>query len=488
MQRSGYRELVALAWPVVLARSAQAVIGFSDAAMVAPLGEDALAATTAAAINTIAFFVLPVGIVFIVQSFAAQLVGKRDLRGALRYAYYALILAAITFVLSLAAIPGLRVFVDQLGFTPEVRVLMASYMAIRFVAAAAVVGSEGLGNWYAGLGDTRVAMVVSIIAMVINVGLNWVLIYGNLGAPALGVVGAAWASVIASWVSFAAVCLYFAVDRGRRTMAISIEAEDGPNEHSRLAQEDEDEGESGVRGAAESLSESDCLSFAEFRRMLRYGLPNGFNWLLEFSSFLVFINFIFADLGTSVIAALMAVLEVNSVSFMPAFGLASAGAILVGQAIGRGAHDSVPRIVGQTLSLAVLWQGLVGVIYLIFPVSLMSIFAAESESPETSEIALLGASLLMISAAWQIFDAIVMTLSEALRAAGDTAWSLWARLGTGWFLWLPLTYVVVKIYNGSAEDAIWCMVVDFVALTLALCWRFRGGAWRRIDLTGKSLP
>ncbi len=485
MQRSGYRELVALAWPVVLARSAQAVIGFSDAAMVAPLGENALAATTAAAINTIGFFVLPVGIVFIVQSFAAQLVGKRDPRGALRYAYYALILAGITFVLSLAAIPGLRAFVDQLGFTPEVRALMASYMAIRLVAAAAVVGSEGLGNWYAGLGDTRVAMLVSILAMVINVGLNWVLIYGNLGAPALGVEGAAWASVIASWVSFAAVCLYFVVDRGRRIIAISLADEDDPSEECRPCTECAVE--SGDIGAAKPVLDSDRLSFAEFRRMLRYGLPNGFNWLLEFSAFLVFINFIFADLGTSVIAALMAVLEVNSVSFMPAFGLASAGAILVGQAIGRGAHDSVPRIVGQTLSLAVLWQGLVGIVYLIFPVTLMSVFAAESESAGTSEIALLGASLLVISAAWQIFDAIVMTLSEALRAAGDTAWSLWARLGTGWFLWLPLTYVVVKIYNGSAAEAIWCMVVDFAALTLALCWRFRGGAWRRIELTGKSL-
>ncbi len=478
---------MALAWPVVLARSAQAVIGFSDAAMVAPLGEDALAATTAAATNTIAFFVFPVGIVFIVQSFAAQLVGQRDLRGALRYAYYALMLAGFTLVLSVAAIPGLGAFVDQLGFTPEVRALMASYMAIRFVAAAAVVGSEGLGNWYAGLGDTRVAMIASIIAMVVNIGLNWVLIYGHLGAPALGVDGAAWASVIASWLSFAAVALYFAVDRGRRVMAGLLAARQDsrrtplPERQKRPPRPSES-----LLGVIPGLA-SGRLSFAEFRRMLHYGLPNGFNWVLEFSAFLVFINFIFADLGTSVIAALMAVLEVNSVSFMPSFGLASAGAILVGQAIGRGDHDSVPQIVARTLSLAVIWQGLVGIIYLIFPVSLMSIFAAESEHPETSEIALLGASLLVISAAWQVFDAIVMTLSEALRAAGDTAWSLWARLATGWFFWLPLSYAVVKIYNGSAAEAIWCMVADFAALTIALAWRFRGGAWRRIDLTGRSI-
>ena len=487
MQRGGYRELMALAWPVVLARSAQAVIGFSDAAMVAPLGEDALAATTAAATNTIAFFVLPVGIVFIVQSFAAQLVGQRDLRGALRYAYYALMLAALTFVLSLAVIPGLGAFIEKLGFSPEVRALMASYMAIRFVAAAAVVGSEGLGNWYAGLGDTRVAMIASILAMVVNVGLNWLLIYGHLGAPALGVEGAAWASVIASWVSFAAISLYFFVDRGGRVMA-GLHAAEQSSSCGRLPElQRRATGSPESLPVAKSVIDSEHLSFAEFRRMLHYGLPNGLNWLLEFSAFLVFINFIFADLGTSVIAALMAVLEVNSVSFMPSFGLACAGAILVGQAIGRGEHDCVPRIVARTLSLAVVWQGLVGIIYLFFPVSLMAIFAAESNHPESSEIAILGASLLVISVAWQIFDAIVMTLSEALRAAGDTAWCLWARLATGWFLWLPLSYAVVKICNGSPAEAIWCMVADFAALTIALAWRFRGGAWRHIDLTGQSI-
>ncbi len=485
MSAPGYREFVALAWPIVLARSAQAVIGFCDAAMVAPLGEDALAATTAAATNTMAIFILPMGIVFIVQSFASQLAGKRDLDGARRYAYYALILAAITLLISCAAIPTLGAFVDTLGFTPEVRALMASYMAIRFVAAGAVVGTEGLGNWYAGLGDTRVAMVASIIAMLVNIGLNWVLIYGNLGAPALGVDGAAWASVLASWAGFAAIAAYFAVDRGRRVLA-EITASHA-TEAQPIAASRAQPAAAGARPAEPSTA-ARRLSFAEFRRMIRFGLPNGFNWFLEFSAFLVFINFIFADLGTAAVAALMAVIQVNSVSFMPAFGLTTAGAIFVGQAIGRGEHDDVPRIVARTLSLTMSWQGLVGLGYILFPIALMAIFAAEGESAETSSVAVLGATLLAISAAWQLFDAVVMTLSEALRAAGDTAWCLWARVATAWLVWLPLTYLIVNlIYVGSAPAAMWCMVTYFVVLSGVIGWRFRSGAWRRIQLTEDPL-
>lgn len=226
------------------------------------------------------------------------------------------------------------------------------------------------------------------------------------------------------------------------------------------------------------------LSLAEFRRMIRFGLPNGFNWFLEFSAFLVFINVLFADLGTAAVAALMAVIQVNSVSFMPAFGLATAGAILVGQAIGRGAQLDVPRIVARTISVMMTWQGLVGLSYLLIPSTLMAVFASDPERASESAVTTLGATLLAISAAWQLFDAIVMGLSEALRAAGDTAWCLWARVACAWLLWLPATFVVLRVYDGGAPAAIWCMVAYFVALTGVVGWRFRSGAWRQINLTG----
>ena len=97
--------LLSLAWPVVLSRSAQAVIGFCDALMTAPLGEDALAATTTGSLNCLAILILPMGVAFIVQSFAAQLSAKDDLESARRYGWYGVMLALISGLLSLALIP-----------------------------------------------------------------------------------------------------------------------------------------------------------------------------------------------------------------------------------------------------------------------------------------------------------------------------------------------------------------------------------------------
>ncbi len=442
-----------LAWPIVLARSAQGAIGFADAAMIAHLGQEALAATTTGALNTYGLMIFPMGIVFIVQSFAAQLVGQKDIGGARRYAWYGLILAAGTQVLALAAIPLVGLVISHLHYAPVVQDLMTTYIAIRLLGLGAAVGIEALGNWYGGLGDTRLSLLANVAAMVVNIGLNYVLIYGHLGLAPMGVAGAAIASVIATWVGFALVAAVFL--RGY------VPGSSGPV----------------APGAGR-------LRWRELTRMLRFGLPNGLNWFLEFSAFLVFINLIFADLGTLAVAAIMAVLQVNGIAFMPAFGLTSAGAILVGHAIGAGKHDLVPAIVLRTGLVAASWQGLVGIAYLVAPVPIMAMFA--ENDVDVSELAALGAVLLAISAGWQLFDAAVMTLSEALRAAGDTAWVLWARVGLAWLVWLPLSLWVVYGLGGGPPAATMCFLVYFVTLTIAVAYRFRSGAWRHIDLTGKS--
>lgn len=445
--------LLALAWPMVLARSTQAVVGFCDALMVAPLGEDALAATTTGAMNAFCIAILPMGVVFIVQSFAAQLTGKGDLVGARRYAWYGLILSAATALIGLFALPLIGPVLGLLPFEPRVEEQMTEYLAIRLLSLGAMVGTEALGNWFGGLGNTRVQMVAGVVAMVVNIALNWVFITGHLGAPALGVAGAALASSIASWVGFAVVAYAFA------------------------------------RGWGGSRPESGGplrLARAELMRVLRFGLPNGLNWFLEFAAFILFINVVMADLGTGVLAAFMVVMTINSVSFMPALGLSSSGAILAGQAIGGGRKDEVPGIWFLTARTTAAWQGAVGLCYVLAPALLISIFAPPDQ--DASRLLEVGTVLLALSAAWQLFDAVAMTLSETLRAAGDTAWTLWARVILAWALFVPSSLVTVFVFDSGHVAAMLCIAGYIAVLAATFYWRFRSGRWRDIDLTGTSPP
>jgi multidrug resistance protein, MATE family len=442
---STLRSLLGLAWPIVVSRSTQVVVGLGDALMVAGLGEASLAATTTGALDSLSLFILPMGIVFIVSSFSSQLFGKGDLAGARRYGFYGLAVAAATQVLCIAALavtgPALALF----PYDPEVRHLLKGYIDLRLLSGGAVVGMEALGNYYGGLGNTRLPMQINVAAMVLDLFGNWLLIGGNLGAPAMGVNGAALSSTLSTFICFGLLLARFLRD-GRATGKIV------PRLHLR-----------------------------ELLRMLRFGIPSGFNWFFEFAAFIVFINVVVAGLGTTALAALMAVLQINSVSFMPAFGLGSAGAILVGQAIGAGAKDEVPRLVRLTFLSAATWQGLVGVAYALLPGPIFSVFARGASDSDALRAA--GGRMLILSAAWQLFDAAVTTLAEALRAAGDTAFTLWARTIIAWGIFTPGAYISV-VYLGGGDTAAMLWLVFYLAVLAGfLYWRFRSGAWRRFDLT-----
>lgn len=448
--RPTLRQLLTLAMPVVISRSAQVVVGVTDAIMVGKLGETALAATTTAGMNTFNILVFPMGVVFVVQSFAAQLTGRGDVQGARRYGWYGLLLAALTQLVCFAAIPFVGDAVAVLDYADDVKALMVTYLAARLTTGGAAIGLEALGAWYGGLGNTRLPMLAQVLAMILNVALNWVLIYGHLGAPALGVQGAAIASAVSTLIAFIALLGCFVA---------------------------------GV-GAPRPEGERRPLAMPEFLRLLRFGIPSGFNWFIEFLAFSFFVNAVLPVLGTQTIAALMSVLQLNSVAFMPAFALASAGAIFVGQAIGADRRDDVPRTVMLTMAAAAGWMGLVGLVYLVAPRVFMGPFVADNASADTAEAFLtLGARMLMLSCLWQLFDAASMVLSEALRAAGDTFFTFIARFGVAWLVFVPGVWFTVRHAGGDEVAAVLWLAGYLCLLAVALALRFRTGRWRHITLT-----
>jgi MATE family multidrug resistance protein len=264
----------------------------------------------------------------------------------------------------------------------------------------------------------------------------------------MGVAGAALASTIASWLGFAFIAVAFWRRWGK--------APKGP--------------------AALGLS------WRELGRVVRFGLPNGLNWFLELAAFQVFVNVVFAQLGDTSVAALNVVIAINSLSFMPAFGLASAGAILAGQAIGRGDRAAVWPQVRVTLACAGAWMGLIGAAYLIAPHALLSLFS--SNAPEIVPV---GVPMLMLSAFWQLFDATSMTFNETLRAAGDTTWTAAARLILAWAVFTPAGLLVVRVWHGGPNEAMLCLAGYIALLGIALALRFKSGAWKRIELIEPKL-
>ncbi len=440
-QPSPLRQLLTLALPIVISRASQTVIGLSDALLVADLGKTALSATTTGALNVMVLLILPMGVTFIVSSYAAQHFGRGELGAARRYGWYGLIVSLFAQALGLLGLLPLHWVLDVMPMEADVRGLMEEYMRIRLLTGGAAIGVEALANYYGGLGRTRPGMVANLVAMALNVVLDWALIWGKLGAPALGVAGAAWASALATLVAFLGFFAFFLWD-GREL--------DRPR-----------------------------LALHELLRMLRFGLPSGFNWLFEFLAYVVFVNVVVGKLGTATLAALNSVMQLNSASFMPSFGLSSAGAILVGQAIGAKKKDDVPALVWLTVRAAASWQGAIGLFYFFIPAVLMRPF---TDGPGGAEMLEVGTRVLMVSAAWQLFDATAMAYAETLRAAGDTLFPMLVRIVIAWFVFLPgAAYSVYGLGLSEVAASFW-LVAYLGLLAVAMVLRFRSGKWRSMEL------
>jgi MATE family multidrug resistance protein len=134
----------------------------------------------------------------------------------------------------------------------------------------------------------------------------------------------------------------------------------------------------------------------------------------------------------------------------------------------------------MTLRTAASWQACVALAYLVVPRQLMAPFARGEDAHAMMTV---GVRMVMLSSAWQLFDAVGMTMAESLRAAGDTAWPLWARLILAWGLFFPGSYITVHQMHGTDVHAMLWIVAYLGLLALALWLRFRSGKWRTIALT-----
>jgi MATE family multidrug resistance protein len=429
---------------MVFARTSQAMLGFFDALQTSHLGASALVAASTGAANTACLVMLPLGAASITSSMVAQLHGRGAHDAKASYAWYGLIIALLAGVLGVIAGPLVTHVIGLFPFAPDVQQQMATYMAIRLCSVAAMVGSEVLGGYFSAQGKPWIQMASGILVLAINAPLNYWLINGGWGVPALGVAGSALASAIASTLAFLFVFVMFLRTRQRQPRAL--------------------------------------LQMTEFVRVVRVGIPVGLHWFSEFASWQLFANVVLGDLGTVPLAAFNAVMTISTVACMPTFAIAAAGSVLAGQWIGKGRRDLVWPQLRQTLLVSLVWMAAVGLLYLLIPALLLGIFAHNSDAAAMLSI---GGAMLMLTAGWQIVDAAGACIGETLRSAGDTRWCAVAHGVLSWGVFLPVAFLVVR-QGGGVAGALWCLAGYFAALAALFAYRFATGAWRSIELLPTS--
>lgn len=435
------RHLFQLAWPSLVENLLQTMLGVVDLIFVGKLGADAIAGiglgNQLMFTLVVAFMGLGVGTTALV----ARAVGANQREDAARVAKQSLLL---TVVISIA-IAALGVtfgesVLNLMGATQTVAKLGSGFLKITALFSIFIGVMFVGGGTLRGAGDTRTPMMITGFINVINIILDYGLIFGNLGLPQLGAIGTAYATTFARGVG--ACLILTALFWRNRALIVPPRGNWVP-------------------------------SIPIIRRIMNIGLPAaGENiifqlGLLTFSAMIV-------GLGTADIAAMNVAFNVMGFSILPAFAFGVAATTLVGQNLGANNVARAEASAWQALKSGTMWMSAMGLLFIFARTQLVQLYTTERD------VVNLGGMLLIMIGLLQPFQAVAIILSSALRGAGDTratmlitAFSTWGlRVGIAYLFGIALHWGLFGVWLG------WC--ADFLVRAALILFRFRAGKWKTL--------
>ncbi len=433
--------MVTLAVPVVLSELGWMAMGVVDTIMVGRLGPAAIGAVALG--NAICYTpsIFGVGLMLGLDTLVAQAYGRKDHDECHRW------LAQGVYLASIAAVPIMMgIWLASLGFThfgiaAVVAVPASEYLRLLNWGTLPLLLYGATRRYLQGVGQVRVITVTYVLANLINWFLNWVLIYGKLGFPALGVNGSA-ISTAFSRVIMATALLGFAwrYERGRGH----------PLFHHWAAPQ-----------------------AARLKRLFQLGAPAAGQILLEVGAW----NLATLSAGYLTPVALAThqiVLNYASVTYMVPLGISAAAAVSVGHAVGAGDAARARRAGWMALGLGTSFMLLAALMFLLWPRPLIELF---SRDPRVLAV---GPGLLGIVAAFEIFDGIQTVSTGALRGLGETHAPMWANLVGYWVLGLPLGFFLCFGLKWGIYGLWIGLTLALIVIALALLLRWRRDAGRQL--------
>lgn len=437
------KRVLLLAYPAMVSMLSHTLLSLVDTAMVGRLGAEALAAVGIGAmvmyVVMSAFFAIDSGS----RAIVARHFGAGDCSNCGKVLQQALLLSF--FFGTAITVAGCFFSNDifrLMGAEHGVMSLGGEYLRLRLFAAVFIFAAFAFNGFFTGLGDTKSPMMVMIAANTLNVVLNYLLIFGKLGFPAMGVKGAALATVIARVSGFA---IYLAVTMSKKSLKKC--------------------------GPFVSFS----LKWERMKQLVRIASPTSFEQVLQAAGFLA-LTAIVTQLGTVPLAAHNIGLNITMISFMPAYGFGVAASALVGQSLGAKRFREAEHCGWTAATLGVIFMTLMGLVFFFLPKYLMMIFTNDEQ------VICKGVTILKILAFFQPFDALHIIFGLALRGAADTKWVMVCNLAITWLLFVPTSYLLALPLGFRLAGSWWGLALLIFAAGIAMTWRFRAGKWKEIEI------
>lgn len=491
-QRSPLVELLAIATPVVATMTSYTLMQFVDKLIVSRIGPDPIYVGAQGNGGLCAFVPIAVamGLVTIINTYVSQNLGAKTPERAPAYAWAGLWLSAIYWLVLMVpfgfALPHLFDWIRSFETHPERLLelarrdeLAASYGRILIFGSLITMAARAVQQYFYGMHKPAIVLIASVLGNIINLLLDVLLVFGDraptptgnalidgwfaataaagaaLGIGPMGMAGAAVATVIGTAIELAIPMAVFLSPKFNR-----------------------------LYGTTRAWR----LSPAHMRDLVRLGWPAALMFGNEMICWAIFMVAQVGHFGPMHSTAGWIAHQWMSLSFMPTYGISVAITATVGKCMGMGRPDLAQQRAWLGLKLAVAYMTFCAVVFVVFRHQLIDMFV-ENDTPAADRALLisLGAQFLIATAAFQFFDGIAMSLSGALRGAGDTRWVGVVTVILAWTIIVGAGWALVYLAPGLQSLGPWIAAAAYIiVLSLAILWRFLGGKWREIRLVGNS--
>jgi MATE family multidrug resistance protein len=434
-EQDASRELTRLAWPIAVSMISYSTMTLVDTLFVGRLGASALAGVGLGGTTAFLLVCFSIGLLRAVKTLASQSIGAGRGSDGVAYLGAGLVWATLLGLLTTGVGLGVAELLPRLAATAASGEHARDYLRIRVLGAPLVLIYVAIRETRYAVGDTRSAMVTSLVANALNVVLDYVFIV----ELELGVSGAAWATVIGHVVEASALAMKQRADGfglrsfGRRHLA-----------------------------AVGSI-----------------GLPTGLQLMLEVGAFALLAAML-AALSEREMAAHQIALQVLHFGFLPMLAVSEAASVLAGLAVGAGRFDLI-RVVTRASMRIALGNGLVcTVVFSVFGETIAAAFTDDDGLRTTA------ARLLIIAAVFQLVDAANMVVRGVLRGAGDVRVPAWIGIVTAWVCTPPLTYLLAYMAGLGAIGGWLALLVEIFVGAAILAHRLASGGWHGAALASRA--
>jgi MATE family multidrug resistance protein len=445
-------ELLLLSVPTIAQMASYTLMQFADRFMLAYVGD--LEAATAGTAGMAFWCVLGfgMGILFLVNTLVAQAYGRGDHQATGRFLWQGIWIALGFGVLTAGSYPFADDLFTAMGHEPKVVALESQYFRVVSLYGCVKLAAMAGAQFLLAVHRPNVVFVAAFGGAMSNILFNWLLIYGNWGFPKMGVAGAAWGTNAAVTTELLVLMAYIL----RPSMVRMFNTFDF------------------------------APRLGMLKTTLRFGIPSGFQFICDITAWTVFMNVIVAKFSTPALAATSFVFAYMHICFMPALGVGSAVTALVGKYIGMKRPDLAERRAHLGFAVCSIYMVAAGLVLFAYRRELIALFTQDAETLR------IGMTLMLFLAIYQIFDAMFVVYSSALRGAGDTLVPAAVQGVLVWSIVVGGGYLMAEYRREWGVVGPWLAATVFGGiLGLFLLARFVRGRWKSIQIhsaEGSNVP